>query len=248
MAHFIMDANLARAAIWTGGTDLAPVTDPLNNLSRVKFNSALDNVGFLAPRTGTIGAVGKRRALFSHGLGYYPSVWGYIVDGGVRLPIRSGSLLITRGGINWSITIAADRSSVWFNAIPLWEKTTNYTASWGLSYSIWLSNYGRTAAGGIHRPPYFAGVDANAGANPPYFKAGYFHSSYRYAHLDPAGLLLMTRGRTISFGVGYGNRKVVAIGYRQSIGGHTVSRFVDRVGKYAGSSATFSTAYLRASV
>lgn len=263
--HLCIDAATGTLAVWTGGTDLGPVTNPDAHPTRTRFNSRQENLGFIAtPRTGSVSIAGwasdslpvVKRAMFAHGLGYRPFLMGYLTIGGRQLPIH-GSILHTTSSsdprVNFSYTVGVDNTNVFLNIMRFTTGTPSGLPS-SLNYTIYMSVYGVTSGGDLRRPPYFDGVDANAGGPNSYVRAGYFDSNYRYPYRNSSGPLALPNGRTISTGIGWNNLPSgsggsVALGWRYSVLGHVVQRNVDNIGSLisgaTGNSASFNASTTR---
>lgn len=224
-------------AVWKGGTDLGPVDNPAAHPTRVRFNSKQENIGFHpTPFTGTYtitswsgGEGGSRKVtLFAHGLPYRPFLFGSITVNGNTLPINGGALQLASGTANFcQHTIGADDTNVYLNIMRFF-RISNIPAN-PVGYEIYLSVYGVNADGSLHRPPYFNGVDVNAGDAEPYTKAGYFDTRLRYPYRDGSGPFGIPDGRTMSTRLGWvqwggGSQGVVGLGWRYSVLGYVAQR------------------------
>jgi hypothetical protein len=228
-------------AVWTGGTDTDPVDDPDSHADRLRFHSLKENLGFIHPPfTGTVNvgnwpASGSgadralRRNLFEHGLGYRPLLLGYLTINGNNLPIQ-GTIVHrqTSGGGQWwyGYTIGSDSTHVYLNQLRfIWHLSGGPTNP-SISYTIWCSSYGaNTTDDGVHRPPYFNGVESTSNLA----KAGHFSTDYRYPYEDPSGFPLIT-GPSISLGVGSTYNQAPypvdasGLGWRYSVDGYVAQR------------------------
>jgi hypothetical protein len=264
--HYCIDQPTGTLAIWKGGTDLGPVFNPGAYPTRVRFNSTLENIGFLrTPRTGSYTNNGwpttdpdsKKVTLFAHGQSYRPFLFGRLRVAGVDLPIN-GSIFHHYSGMGFfSYTIGADATHVYLNIMRS-NKFGVGPVSPTITYEIYLSVYGVNANGTLRRPPYFNGVDTNAGAATPYVKAGYFSTEYRYPYRDSAGVFSVPNERTISAGIGWtggsalGYQEAVGLGYRYSVRGHVVQRNATNIASFVagavGNDASANFAVTRMSI
>ena len=170
--HLCMDGPTGTLAIWTGATDLGPVFDPGAHPTRTRFNSKNENIGFLpTPQTGSYTNNGwpvtdpdsRKVTLFAHGLSYRPFLFGRLRVAGKDVPI-CGSVFHHYAGMGFfSYTIGADATNVYLNMMRS-NKFGVGPVSPTISYEIYLSVYGVNADASLRRPPYFNGVDINAGA------------------------------------------------------------------------------------
>jgi hypothetical protein len=238
--HLGIDAPTGRIAVWTGNPDVGPLLSPASYPTRVKFNSALDNLGFVGtPKTGRVTVVpgARKTTLFAHRLGYRPLLMGTLTVAGKAVPIN-GSVPLRLGKFWHILTIGADATNVYLNVTYSGNDSVNEPASAtssAVSYSIYLSTYGVTSAGALRRPPYFNGVDINAGASTPYIKAGYFSTEWRYVRRLTSGAIKIPRGRTMVFAVGGrpgsgGFIKNMAVGFRYAVNGY-VAEYVTYVAR-----------------
>lgn len=255
-----------RIAVWTGGTDLGPVDSPASYPSRVRLNSTQDLIGFYpTARTGTVYGTewlatennARKITLFAHGLDYRPFLFGHVTVGGINLPIQGS--IFQAGGTQWfwSYTIGVDATSVYLNIL---RSASAYGVAPAISYTLYLANYGVNANGSLRRPPYFNGVDANAGVSPSYLKAGYIDTAYRYPYRDASGATPIANSRTISAGVGWtgtgsGNssnftRNSIGLGWRYSVQGHVVWRnaLSSTVSGAVGNNTSFNASVTRLSI
>lgn len=250
--HLFIDKATARLAVWTGGQDLGPALSPKSYPSRVKMNTALDMIGFIkARRSGTLSIVSRTWTapvkMFDHGLGYTPILWGWITVGGVNMPVRGSILANEINGAVVSYSVAANNTSVWIQRMTVNSASStpaNYSVS--IPYFMVLSNYGVNASGAAVKPTYYNGVDINTAGPTPYTKAGYFDTlQYDYPYVSSAGNMILTRGRTMSFGVGYrlGTSSTKALGYRYSVAGHSINSPLTN-----GYDAAFQAAYSRVQI
>lgn len=136
-------------AIWTGGEDNAPLNDPMNNLHRLKYHSALDypkvisewadNVTFAARTewmpslSGGSGAWGTTETtrvvthtLFAHGRGGQPWVLGSIKIGGIDVAF-TGSVPVQQGVLSNASNGAAagDGKHPWARWVTLGADATH---------------------------------------------------------------------------------------------------------------------------
>lgn len=112
-------------AIWEGLQDDDPFYDPLNNLSRLKFHSALDYTKIISvhPITYTFPSftAGHHRAqtyqMFAHGQPHIPWVWGRIIAAGHPVAF-SGSIPVQKPAgqdlAQW-LSLGADATHVWIH-------------------------------------------------------------------------------------------------------------------------------------
>lgn len=254
--HLCIDAATGTLAVWTGGTDLGPVTNPASFTTRVRFHSRQQNAGFHPERTGSVSianwAAGTgelpnvKRTMFAHGLGYRPLLIGYLNIGGTPQPINGS---VFHHAFNdqptfFSYTVGADNTNVYLNIMRTNPNGVGSLPS-TISYAIRCSTYGLTSGGALRRPAYFNGVDINDGAAEPYVKAGYFDTQYRYPYRNNSSNYKIPRGRTMSTGIGFnqlsGGTGTVALGWRYSVNGRVFSRNTTNIGSPAvGNSTSFN--------
>lgn len=265
--HLCIDGQTGTFAVWTGATDLGPVFNPAAHPTRTRFNSQQENIGFLAtPRNGTYtntvwpaGANSRKITLFAHGQSYRPFLMGWIGIAGRELPINGSVLHFVSGQAFYAYTIGADANNVYLNIMRSSTGGIGAVPSPAtISYSISLSVYGVNANGTIRRPPYFNGVDVDAGAATPRLRAGYFDTTYRYPYRNAAGLIAAPNGATISAGIGWtgsvgvGQSESVGLGWRYSVLGHTVQRnaasLVPTIPGAVGNNAAFVASVTRMSL
>lgn len=252
--------------VWKGGTDLGPVENPGAHPTRTRFHSKQENIGFYpTPHTGTYtnttwptGEVNSRKiTLFAHGLSYRPFLAGSLTVAGTELPIN-GSIPHQMSTVGFrAYTIGADATNVYLNILRSYRQASGIPPSPTISYKIYLSVYGVNANGSIHRPTFFNGVDANAGASPSYIRAGYFDTRLRYPYKDASGVLAVPDGRTMSTGIGWvsgsGFNGVVALGYRYSVLGLVQQRNASSLAPlgasvFLGNSSSFNASVTRISL
>lgn len=256
--NLIADQALARIAVWTGSAnDLGPVINPKAYPDRVKLNTALDIIGFRRTRyTGTVSLMSRDWVgpikLFDHGLAYTPILWGWVVVGGIKLPVRGTVLAVESNGARAAYSVAANASSVYIQRMEL--NAGSRVSSGGISstnhqitipYELIVSNYGVNAAGAAFKPPFYPDVDINSGAVNPYTRAGYFDTlSWAYPYVKTTGDMILTSGRTISFGVGVRvSTGYAAVGYRYEVAGYAVSDPL-----YTGYDPAFTSSYKRVAI
>lgn len=232
------DGVLGRFAVWTG-TDDAPWTAPLANLSRVKIHSDLDNAGIVSTRTGTISDTSvnlqltPKRTLFAHGLSYAPLILGFVTVGGINVPINQG-VLVPCGAGQFSLTFGVDQTNVMANFMIL----NQGIATLSIPYTIFVFDVGVNAAGAFVRPPKINGIDHNVVSGETRF--GYQSSKKRYLHKLSTGRVALPRGRTISTGVGAVSAGSAGVGFRQSINGHINQRNATAFSIFTGNNAAFN--------
>lgn len=98
-------------AIWDGETDDLPFTDPIGNISRVKFHSDLPYIKTLYRRVETLNLPSRSNfqmttasyTLFAHGQSGYPLVLGSVPVNGVEVGF-SGSVPVQMGYVVGSVT------------------------------------------------------------------------------------------------------------------------------------------------
>lgn len=117
------DGTTGKVAIWTGGSDDAPLTDPLANLSRLLFHSDLAYPTITQKVTGSItlpattAGHSVSRTLFAHGLAGTPWVMGRVTTAGGQVISLGGSVPIyiraasSYGLARW-ITLGANATNV----------------------------------------------------------------------------------------------------------------------------------------
>ncbi len=84
-----------KVALWTGGTDDAPFTNPRGNIDRVSFHSDFDYPKIIQVRSVTLSmpampenAVREHTYnLFAHGRPGFPYILGVATIGGVKVPL-----------------------------------------------------------------------------------------------------------------------------------------------------------------
>lgn len=241
--HAIIDGPTGTLAIWKGATDLGPFTNPSAHGDRLRFHSRQENMGYWpTPVSGSadvsnwpegIGADRSRRInLFTHSLSYRPTLKGFVTIDSKRLPIQGSIVHRHSSGVWFSYTIGVDDTYVYLTQLRF-LRTNGTPAATTISYTIWLSAYGMAPGGGVRRPPYFNGVDINAGAAFPYVKAGYFDTSaYVYPYQKAAGEIPCIRGASMSIGIGYtggaGSAPNIVdasgLGWRYAVNGYVAQR------------------------
>lgn len=162
--------------------------------------------------------------------------------------------------IFFGYTVGADDTYVYLNQLRLWEASPAVTSA-SISYTIWLGNYGVTGSATLRQPPYFDGVDINAGGSESYVKSGYFDTQYRYPYRDSSGTIPFVRGPSMSMGVGYTgdnaslpvNPDCSGIGWRYSANGYVLQRNATAVntslsGRLPGNNASFNATIVRLSL
>lgn len=260
--HLCLDQATGTMAVWTGATDLGPVFNPESHPTRVRFSSIQENIGFYkTTRTGSVAGSAwpkddppsKKITLFAHGLGYRPFLLGYFVYGGRNLPIQGSLLIKFSNQYFFSYTIGADATNVYMNIMR--SIAVNFSSTPTVGYAINLCGYGVTSGGGLRRPPYFNGVDINAGAASPYVKAGYFDTAtFRYPYRVSSGGIPIPNKRTMSAGVGCtgsGGTGPMALGFRYSVAGHVAQRNATRGTDLliaTGNDASFNAAVTRLAI
>lgn len=259
--HLCLDQATGTLAVWTGGTDLGPVFNPGAHPTRTRFNSQQENIGFVkTARTGSVAGASwlrtdpdsKKITLFAHGLGYRPFLTGHFTYGGRNLPIQGSLLIKFSNQYFFSYTIGADATNVYMNIMR--SVASNFTNTPTVAYTIYLCVYGVTSGGALRRPPYFNGVDINAGAATPYVKAGYFDTAYRYPWRVSSGGIPIPNKRTMSSGIGCTGSGVtgpMALGWRYSVAGHIVQRNADpgyKLKTATGNDASFTAGITRIAI
>lgn len=219
MAFLDLDGGNNRFAIYTGN-DSAPLTNPLGNLSRVKWHADFPYVGAEPVKIVTTdinprnwpnkGANAK--ALIAHGKSFRPLVFGSVTIGGARVPIM-GNFLAKVQATYLSLFVYTNATHVMLDwdarlTLPISEQALNGR------FEIYVCNMGVTAGGSPVYPPEYNGCEVT----PTRFRAGsYDTDDVHFAH-DATGPLMFYRGASMAV-----QQTANALAIRHAVPGYSVS-------------------------
>jgi hypothetical protein len=185
---FDLDGAAGRAAVYISSGSDAPLTDPLGNLSNVKFHTSLAYPYLVYSVTGsiTLPAVAAnvtdysvRNTLFSHGVGSLPLIEGRITSGLSRVVRLNGSVPVQVGTVVNGpqfprvVHLGADSTYVYLSEYG----STEENGGWDAITLGWRVDVMSVASG------YGTGVDITS----TYFVCGPFDSRRRYMRADVSG-------------------------------------------------------------
>lgn len=116
----VFQCKAGKVAVWDGGTDDAPFTNPRGNIARVKFHSDLQYPKIISVRTVNITlpamAANENRSnvytLFAHGRGGVPFIAGRLMVQSQKIPFAgSVPVALSNGFARW-LTLGADATNV----------------------------------------------------------------------------------------------------------------------------------------
>lgn len=206
-----LHGGINKYAVYTGTTD-APLTNPLGNLGALLWHSDLKYLGVRQTVTGTLNlnpltsgwvgtsVIGRNSAgpvtiitypyvktLFTHGQAYAPYFLGYILIGGVKVPLN-GSFVYGYHSYN----VFSDATGIKVSCERAIARTFNYSVS--CSFVLRILNAGTNSAGAAVFPTYFAGFEATKDR----LRCGYFDTDNRYLIKSTAGDMRFHKDRTLN--------------------------------------------------
>lgn len=221
LAFLDLDAGANRYAVYTG-TDDAPLTNPLGNLSRVKFHADFPYVGAeppkivttdLNPRNWGASKGADPKALVAHGKSFRPLVFGSVTIGGEVVPIM-GNFLVKVQATIISLFVYTTTTHVMLD----WDvRLTKPISTQALNgrFEIYVCNMGLTAGGSPVYPPEYNGCEIT----PTRFRAGTYDTNDKHFSYDAAGSLMFYRGASMLV-----ERTANSLAIKHTVpGGHSVA-------------------------
>ena len=219
--HFDGTAN--KYAVYIDGAGTAPLTDPLNNLSFVKWHASLPYLGATKVSLTwnfTSGAV------YTHGLSYRPLVIGVAWIGGNPVPML-GMFTVKRGpsGYGYMYGLSSDATSIRIDEYDTSEgfySNVTLALTDTITVDLYICNTGLDSSGAVVNPPTFNGIEAT----PTRFRAGQFDTNNKYFSADAAGTEIFYQADSIKIDV------FNYLGITQHVGSHWASNAVSTTPAY----------------
>lgn len=221
--RFRCDGTTGRTAIYDTSNGDAPFTSPLSNVSLLRFHSDLWSPSVTVttaslslpnrrpnPSTAYRNEGNTSHTLFAHGKGGTPMIKGYVVIGGVNVPLTGSiPLQIDDNGSGRFLAVGADATNVF--VLEKWVFGTaagNPSTAITLSFTVYVTDVILDGAGAQTQPNEAVTVSWSA----TQFKAGRgrVSSANRYLHAastapefhfptgDTISMVKRTTGNTIS--------------------------------------------------